>query len=179
ESLALRVNNYYHHGETQKAVEIFADAIRRNPDNDQYYLSLALTELRAGSAADAEGTLRKGREGVPASGKILWGLGVLSALNGDFARAAEQLGRGVDLLPEWGGSYSRMGVFCYQTGQYYEAREVHARFKGSDSGGLDVNRIEQALANAPESPTASAQPLPPAARQQFLQIALSLADRTL
>jgi len=104
---------------------------------------------------------------------------VLSALNGDSARAAEQLGRAVDLLPEWAGSYSTLGVFYYQTGQYDKAREVLARFKGSHSGGLDVNRIEQALANAPESPTASVQPLPPAARQQFLQIALSLADRTL
>ena len=177
--LALLGDIYSHLGETQKAVAIFEDAIRRNPDNDQYYLSLALTELRAGRAADAEGTLRKGRERVPASGKILWGLGVLSALNGDSARAAEQLGRAVDLLPEWAGSYSTLGVFYYQTGQYDKAREVLARFKGSHSGGLDVNRIEQALANAPESPTASVQPLPPAARQQFLQIALSLADRTL
>src|SRR5262249_56818934 len=115
ESLALRVNNYYHHGETQKAVEIFADAIRRNPDNDQYYLSLALTELRAGSAADAEVTLRKGRERVPASGKILWGLGVLSALNGDSTRAAEQLGGAGDLLPGWAGSSPTARAFHYQT----------------------------------------------------------------
>jgi tetratricopeptide (TPR) repeat protein len=177
--LALLGDIYSHLGNAQKATEIFQDAIRRNPDNDQYYLSLALTQLRSGNASDAEATLKRGSDRVPASGKILWGLGVLSALHGDSAQAAEQLGRAVDLLPEWAGSYSTLGVFYYQTGQYDKAREVLSRFKGSHSGGLDVNRIEQALANAPQTSAANAQPLPPAARQQFLQIALSLADRTL
>ena len=53
------------------------------------------------------------------------------------------------------------------------------RFKGSNAGGLDVNRIEQALSQAPERPSTLNQPMPPDARQQFLQIALSVADRTL
>jgi tetratricopeptide (TPR) repeat protein len=177
--LALLGDIYSHLGDAGKASQIFQDAIKRNPDNDQYYLSLALTQLRGGSLNDAEATLKKGAERVPASGKILWGLGVLSALHGDSAQAAEQLGRAVDLLPEWAGSYSTLGVFYYQTGQYDKAREVLSRFKGSHSGGLDVNRIEQALANAPQTSAANAQPLPPAARQQFLEMALSLADRTL
>lgn len=177
--LALLGDIYSHLGNTAKATEIFQDAIKRNPDNDQYYLSLALTQLRGGDLTEAEGTLQKGTERAPASGKILWGRGVLSALHGDSAQAADQLGRAVDLLPEWAGSYSTLGVFYYQTGQYDKAREVLSRFKGSHSGGLDVNRIEQALANAPQTSAANAQPLPPAARQQFLQIALSLADRTL
>jgi len=177
--LALLGDIYSHLGDAIKAAQIFQDAIRRNPDNDQYYLSLALSQLRGGSMNDAEATLKKGAARVPASGKILWGLGVLSALHGDSTQAAEQLGRAVDLLPEWAGGYSTLGVFYYQTGQYDKAREVLSRFKGSRSGGLDVNRIEQALANAPQTSASAAQPLPPAARQQFLQIALSLADRTL
>jgi tetratricopeptide (TPR) repeat protein len=177
--LALVGDIYSHLGDTARSAQIFQDAIRRNPDNDQYYLSLALTQLRAGSLSDAEATLKNGVTRIPSSGKIQWGLGVLSALHGDSAQAAEQLGRAVDLLPEWAGGYSTLGVFYYQTGQYDKAREVLSRFKGSRSGGLDVNRIEQALANAPQTSAVVAQPLPPAARQQFLQIALSLADRTL
>jgi len=170
---------YSHLGDAARSAQIFQDAIRRNPDNDQYYLSLALAQLRAGSLSGAEATLKNGVTRIPSSGKIQWGLGVLSALHGDSAQAAEQLGRAVDLLPEWAGGYSTLGVFYYQTGQYDKAREVLSRFKGSRSGGLDVNRIERALANAPQTSAAVAQPLPPAARQQFLQIALSLADRTL
>jgi len=177
--LALVGDIYSHLGDAARSAQIFQDAIRRNPDNDQYYLSLALAQLRAGSLSGAEATLKNGVTRIPSSGKIQWGLGVLSALHGDSAQAAEQLGRAVDLLPEWAGGYSTLGVFYYQTGQYDKAREVLSRFKGSRSGGLDVNRIEQALANAPQTSAAVAQPLPPAARQQFLQIALSLADRTL
>ena len=156
------------------------DAIKRNPDNDQYYLSLSLTELRANNLSAAESTLSKGLERVPSSGKILWGLGVISALHGNSEQASERLERAVDLLPEWPGGYSTLGVLYYQTGQYDKAREVLSRFKGTHStGGFDTSRIEQALANAPQTSAASAQPLPAAARQQFLQIALSLADRTL
>jgi len=177
--LALLGDIYSHLGDATHSAQIFQDAIRRNHDNDQYYLSLALAQLRAGSLSDAEATLKAGVTRIPSSGKIQWGLGVLSALHGDSAGAAEQLGRAVDLLPEWAGGYSTLGVFYYQTGQYDKAREVLSRFKGSRSGGLDVNRIEQALANAPQTSAVVAQPLPPAARQQFLQIALSLADRTL
>jgi tetratricopeptide (TPR) repeat protein len=178
--LALAGDIYSHLGDSQKAVQIFQDAVRRNPDNDQYYLSLALVELRGGNLAGAEATLNKGLTRVPSSGKILWGLGVISALHGDSSLAAERLEHAVDLLPEWSGSYSTLGVFYYQTGQYDKAREVFSRFKGSrSSGGFDMNRIEQALANAPQTSAATAQPLPIPARQQFLQIALSLADRTL
>jgi hypothetical protein len=91
------------------------------------------------------------------------------------------LERAVELLPEWAGSYSTLGVFYYEIGQIDKAREVLARFKGSNAGGLDVNRIEQALANAPASSSAQAmsQGLSQDARQQLLQLALFLADRTL
>jgi hypothetical protein len=93
---------------------------------------------------------------------------------------AERLERAVDLLPEWPGSYSTLGVFYYQTGQIEKAREVLNRFKGSNAGGLDVNRIEEVLSRAPAATSPSTEaPMSMAARQQFLQLALSLADRTL
>ena len=87
--------------------------------------------------------------------------------------------RAVNLLPEWPGSYSTLGIFYYQTGEIAKARELLARFKGSNAGGLDVNRIEQALAQAPEQPSTLNEPMPENARVQFLQMALSVADRTL
>jgi len=178
--LALLGDIYAHLSDSAKAAQIFKDAIARNPDNDQYYLSLALVQLRRGDLDSAEATLSKGLERVPSSGKILWGLGIVSALRGNSVEAAERLERAVDLLPEWPGSYSTLGVFYYQTGQYAKAREVLDRFKGSHSRtGLDVSRIEQALANAPQTSASTPQPLPMAARQQLLQVAFSLADRTL
>ena len=104
--LALLGDIYAHLGDTAKASEIFRDAIRRNPDNDQYYLSLALVELRSKDVDGAAATLRQGLARIPGSGKILWGLGIVSVLEGKTPQAEQHLERAVDLLPEWPGSYS-------------------------------------------------------------------------
>ena len=178
--LSLFGDIYAHLGDTARATQIFLDAINRNPDNDQYYLSLALIELREKNAGGAEVTLRKGLARIPSSGKIYWGLGIVSVLQGQTLQAAEDFERAMDLLPEWPGSYSTLGFFYFQTGEIAKAREVLNRFKGSNAtGGLDINRIEEALSRAPEMPSTIREPMPMAARAQLLQLALSLADRTL
>ena len=177
--LALLGDIYAHLGEIGKAEEIFRDAISRNPDNDQDYLSLALLQIRSNGLAGARETLLKGQARVPGSGKILWGLGLVSVVEGNTTQAEKQLARAVDLLPEWPGSYSTLGVFYFQTGQIDKAKEVLDRFKNSNVGGLDVDRIEQVLAQASPNSAASNAPMPMASREQLLQLALSLADRTL
>ena len=177
--LALLGDIEVHVGETAKAAEIFRNAITRNPDNDQYYLSLTLLQLRDNDLTGAEQTLQRGLARIPGSGKIVWGLGLVSVLPGNAKQAAAQLEQAVDLLPEWVGSYSTLGVFYYQTGQIEKAREVLNRFKGSNTGGLDVGRIEETLSKAPANTLAAGQPIPEVARQQLLQLALLIADRSL
>jgi tetratricopeptide (TPR) repeat protein len=177
--LALLGDIEAHVGETAKAAEIFRNAITRNPDNDQYYLSLTLLQLRDNDLTGAEQTLQRGLARIPGSGKIVWGLGLVSVLRGNAKQAAAHLEQAVDLLPEWVGSYSTLGVFYYQTGQIEKAREVLNRFKGSNTGGLDVGRIEETLSKAPANTLAAGQPIPEVSRQQLLQLALLIADRSL
>ena len=177
--LALLGDIQAHLGDSPKAIEIFRSAVTRNPDNDQYYLSLALVQLRGNDLYGAEQTLQKGLARIPGSGKLIWGQGLISVMKGNVKQAAERLERAVDLLPEWAGSYSTLGVFYYQTGQIEKAREVLNRFKGSNAGGLDISRIEEALSKAPAKTSAAEQPIPMVARQQTLQFALLIADRSL
>jgi tetratricopeptide (TPR) repeat protein len=178
--LSLLGDVYAHLGERGRATQIFLDAINRNPDNDQYYLSLALVELREKNVGGAHETLQKGLTRIPSSGKIFWGLGIVSVLDGETPQAEKDFVRTVELLPEWSGSYSMLGFFYFQTGEIAKAREVLNRFKGSNAaGGLDINRIEEALSRAPEMPSTIREPMPMAARAQLLQLAFSLADRTL
>ncbi len=178
--LSLLADVQSHLGHTGEAAKILEGAIAKNPDNDQYALSLALDELREGDLASADKTLTKGLARIPDSGKILWGLGIVAALEGNTVEAEARLQRAVELLPEWSASYSVLGVFYYQTGQIAKAREVLSRFKQANpQGGLDVQRIEETLARAPANSSAVPVPLSPAGKQQFLQIALTLADRTL
>jgi Tfp pilus assembly protein PilF len=107
-------------------------------------------------------------------------MGLVAVLEGKEAEAANRLERSVDLLPEWPGSYATLGVFYYQTGQIAKAREVLQRFKSSDTNtGLDIGRIEQVLARAPAADEHPQSTITPEARQQLLQFALSIADRTL
>ncbi len=168
-----------HLGQAARAEEIYRGALTRNPDNDQDYLSLALLDLRENRLSDANQVLLQGQARVPASGKILWGLGLVSALQGNTSAAAARLERAVDMLPEWPGSYSTLGVFYFETGQISKAKEVLDRFRNSNAGGLDIGRIEQVLEQAPQSASAANEPLAPADRQRLLQLALTLADRTL
>jgi tetratricopeptide (TPR) repeat protein len=178
--LSLLADIYGHLGDTGRAEEIYRNAISRNPDNDQEYLALSLLEFRQNNIAAAKQTLLEGQARIPGSGKILWGLGIASALEGNTAEAGDHFERAVDLLPEWPGSYSTLGIFYFETGQIAKAKEVLNRFKNSSgSGGLDLNRIEQVLAQAPETAAAGNEPMSMANRQQLLRFALSLADRTL
>ncbi len=178
--LALVGDIYAHLGQTARAEQNDRGAIERSPDNDQNYLSLALLQFREGDFAAAKHTLLEGQAHVPASGKILWGLGVASVMQGDTAAAAKDFEKAVDLLPEWPGSYSMLGIFYFQTGQITQAREVLDRFRQSGAqGGLDVSRIEQVLDAAPQTNASANSPLPMEKREQLLQMALLLAGRTL
>jgi tetratricopeptide (TPR) repeat protein len=178
--LALLGDIYAHLGEVERAQDLFQRGIKQNPDNEQNYLSLALLNLRQNNLSAAKQILVQGHARVPGSGKIIWGLGLVAALQGETAQAALQLERAVEILPEWPGAYSTLGVFYYETGQIAKATEVLDRFKDSGArGSLDVNRIEETLAQAPATQSTGDEPLSSAKRLQLLQIALYLADKTM
>ena len=178
--LTLLGDIYAHLGNNDQAAEIFRDAITRNPDNDQNYLSLALVDLRTDNVKAAQEALAKGQLRIPASGKISWGLGLVAAMAGNTNEAASRFEHAIELLPEWAGGYSTLGVFYFQIGKIEEAKEVLNRFKQSSVGpSLDISRIEQVLNRATPPATETAGSLSAENKQQLLQFALSLADRTL
>jgi tetratricopeptide (TPR) repeat protein len=179
--LALLADVRAHLGQSDEAVKLWNQVIAANPDQDQAYLSLALVYLRTGDTPGAREALQRGLERTPDSGSLLWGMGVLSAMEGDIPKAEQHLKESVDLLPGWPGSYSALGVLYYQTGQIDKAREALEQFKRSGPrGALDVQRIEQAL-SVPGSASGGGDgvhDMTPQGRQQFLQIALALADQS-
>jgi len=169
-----------HLGKFEDAEKLLRQEITEDPDQDQAYLSLAMVELRSGDTSGTRQTLQRGLSRTPDAGELLWGMGILSVMEGQTERAEQYLEKAVDLLPGWPGSYSTLGVLYYQTGQIDKARETLERFaQGGPRGGLDVQRIEQALsaAAAQNRDSGGVHELAPAARQQFLQIALAYADR--
>ena len=178
--LALSADIYAHLGDVDDAEQMYQSAITRSPDNDQNYLSLALLELRQGNLEGARQTLLQGQARVPASGMILWGLGITSVLDGQTRQAGMQFERALDLLPQWPGSYSILGVYYFETGQIAKAKDVLNRFSNSSAHGvLNIQRIEQVLDEAPANTPENTGPLPMQMRENLLRLALALADKTL
>lgn len=170
---------YGHLGQTQHAVTLFHQVIAENPDMDRAYLSLALAYMRSGDLNDARATLLKGLSRVPNSGELFWGMGILSAVEGNPRHADQYLKKSVDLLPEWPASYSVLGVLYYETGQINKARQTLEEFtQNGPRGVLNVHRIEHALsvAQAENSNKQEIGSLSPQARQQLLEVGLALAD---
>lgn len=166
-------------GRTHEAIELFHQLAAENPDNDQAYLSLALAWLRSGNAPQARQALQQGLARIPDSGKLFWGMGVLAAVEGQLQQAERYLRRSVDLLPGWPAGYSTLGVLYYETGQTEKVRHVLKEFtQNGPAGALNVPRIEQVLSSAPSGNRAAVKSpaLPQRARQEFLHIALALAD---
>ncbi len=96
------------------------------------------------------------------------------------AEAARQLEHAVDLLPQWPGGYSTLGVLYFETGQIAKAHEVLDRFRNSSvSASLDIQRIEQVLDRASSATSSDPATSTIADKSQFLQFAISLADKTL
>jgi tetratricopeptide (TPR) repeat protein len=180
--LALLADTEAHVGRTQEAIQIYRDAIRGSPDKDQNYLSLALAQMQAAQIEQAHETLNQGLARIPDSGKLFWGMGILFAAKCNPQQAIGYLKRSVELLPEWPGSYAALGILYFQTGQLDKSRAVLTQLSQNGlQAAFNVRKIEEVLsaANGPDSQ--GAQPTRFSARQsqQFLQLALTLADETL
>jgi predicted Zn-dependent protease len=173
--LSLLGDVYAHLGREPEATKVFQEAITRSPDKDQYYLS-----LRSGNATAAEETLRKGLTRMPNSGKILWGMGILSMTQGKPDEAEEYLKKCTDLVPEWAVSHAALGIFYYATGQTAKVSETLSRYKElTPDGGLNVKRIEEILASTSATGVSASElkTLSPETRRQFFQLALALIDQ--
>jgi len=167
-TLSLLGDIYAHLGRTSDAAGAFEKAIAKNPDNDQGYLSLAMAELRAGNATAAGQALQRGLQQAPNSGAILWGLGVLSVLEGENSRAESYFQRVLDRMPEWHGSYQTLEMLYAQTGQTEKAQEtlqLEARLS-TPKGHLPAADPEYQKSHV----------LSTEARREFLREALTLAD---
>jgi tetratricopeptide (TPR) repeat protein len=167
-------------GQNDEAIKLYRREVSHYPDRGDAYLSLAMVHLRTGKASEARVTLQQGLARIPDSGQLLWGMGIVSAAEGNAESAEHYLKRSMDLLPQWPGGYSALGVLYYLTGQIEKARETLDQFtQNGPVSALDAKQIEKVLsaANSQQS-SGGVRQLPPLAREQFLQFALTLADRS-
>ena len=177
--LALLGDIYARIGRSRDAIHVLGQAIENSPDNDQYYFSLALAELRADNPARAQTTCEQGLARVPDSGMLYWGLGVVSIIKGDASLGESYLKKAIDLAPSRESTFTALGIFYYEAGRISEAREVLERYSQIfPHGSIDVDRIRKTLDAAPVSGNSGKTVgLSPDARREFFQLALTLAEQ--
>lgn len=159
------------------AEAILKRAAQMSPDDDRRYLSLSLVQIRAADLTGARQTLLEGQARIPDSGRILWGLGVLSVVEGDNQQAESDFEKALDLEPQWESSYSALGTFYFDTGQVAKATQTLDRYaRIFPNGQLNVGALRRVLAEASREQPAGPVFLSPQARSQFLQMAVALAD---
>jgi len=175
--LALLGDIYARLGRSGAAIEVLRKAILTSPNNDEYYLSLALTQLQAGNPEDAYATLQRGLALVPDSGLLHWGTGVALVVRGDAKRGEPYLKKAVELSPSRESTLMVLGIFYYEAGRISEAREVLNRCSEQfPKGSVDVAGIEATLDAASATITPFAK-LSSHARKEFYELALKLAEQ--
>ena len=104
-------------GDAAQASEIFKDAIGRNPDNDQNYLSLALLEFRGDDVADAKQTCLKAKPAFQVPERFFGAWDSLRLSRETQRKPRAELERAVDLAARvaW-RLFHCSGVFYFQTG---------------------------------------------------------------
>jgi tetratricopeptide (TPR) repeat protein len=144
--LALLGDVYARLGRSGAAIEVLRKAILTRPNNDEYYLSLPLTQLKAGNPEDAYAALQRGLVLVPDSGLLHWGAGVALVVQGDAKRGEPYLKKAVELSPSRESTLMVLGIFYYEAGRISEAREVLNRCSEQfPKGSVDVAGIGATL----------------------------------
>lgn len=177
--LSLLGEVYAHLGRNQEAQDVLKEAVGRSPDNDRCYVSLAVEQLRAGSADAAKDTVQGGLARIPDSGPLHWVAGIVAVVRGDTQDGEKYLRKAVDLMSTRETAYVSLGILYYEEGRIAEARQVLQQCAEMfPQGTLNVEKISATLdaASKTEKSPAKTVALSATARQEFCELALTMAD---
>jgi tetratricopeptide (TPR) repeat protein len=178
--LALAGDVDSHLGRNAEAIREFKQAVAASPDNDQYYVSLALAQLQSGNADGAEQTLRNGLTRIPDSGALYWASGVTAGLLGDAGDAERDLKKATELLPSRETVLASLGIFYYESGRIAEAKQVLQRcMEMFPQGMIDLAKVNAVLNAASDSGQSltNRHGLSPEADHEFYRLAVAMADQ--
>ncbi len=170
-----RLNRY------EDASKCLEQAVSVTPDNDQYYVSLALVQLRAGATENADRVARRGLARIPNSGLglLYWTAGIVAVSRGHERDAENLLKKASELSPSRETVAATLGIFYYEVGRYSDAREILRRCEEMfPHGTLDFQKINAVLdaASSSGAPRPSDN-IPPEARKEFYELALMMRDQ--
>jgi Flp pilus assembly protein TadD len=154
-------------------------AITTAPDNDQYYASLAVVQLRAGHVEGADQTVRNGLTRIPDSGLLYWTAGIVAVVRGRGHNAESLLKQASELSPSREAVAATLGIFYYEQGRLSDAREVLRKCEEMfPQGTLDFQKINAVLDAASASGMRKqSDDISSEARKEFYELALAMRDQ--
>lgn len=176
--LGLAGEVYAHLGQYDEAVRSLKQAIAAAPDDDQYYVSLALFRLRAGTPGDAEEIVRLGLSRIPDSAALYWTSGLAAIASGRQQEAETALKKASRLNASSQTYLATLGMLYYQEGRYSEASDVLKQcMELFPRGVMDFQKINAVLNASRDSSPQKPAVLSAAARTQLCQLAIAMRDQ--
>jgi tetratricopeptide (TPR) repeat protein len=176
--LGLAGEVYAHLGQYDEAVRSLNQAIAAAADEDQYYVSLALLRLRAGTPGEAEKIVRLGLSRIPDSAALYWTSGLVAIASGRQQEAETVLKKASRLNASSQTYLATLGMLYYQEGRYSDARDVLKQCMEMFPGGvMDFEKINAVLVASSDSPPQTPAVLSAGARTQLWQFAIAMHDQ--
>ena len=112
-------------GDLANAVKNLQSAVRDAPDQPESYYRLALVFLQGFRDQDAEEVLSTGLRQIPNSPLLLFGLGTIKEVLGDYQRAINYMGKSVNSKHDQPAVWALLGELHAKVGQYDQALEAY------------------------------------------------------
>jgi tetratricopeptide (TPR) repeat protein len=116
--------SYQVDGKSDRAVEIYRDAVKRSPNAVAGRVFLARAYLDSGQVQSAADLLREAVKAAPGSAQAHYQLAiVLANLSSDTAEAVQHLRKAVDLNADYANAHYQLGKLLLQSGDLAGARK--------------------------------------------------------
>jgi len=115
---------YYRRDEPQPAVSELQEAIRLDPQNPEYYYTLAMMFLKHRTADGAILVFHSALKNAPNTAKLWMGLGLSYYILGDTRNAREKLDKAIEVDAGYGPAYIVLCDLLSQTGHDQELIDI-------------------------------------------------------
>lgn len=117
-----------------RAIAIYEQVLKSEPENERPRIELAMTQVQKGSFDDAERTLGAAAEAQSASREMLYSLAEVRFGKGDTAGAERLFQRALNADPSWLRPKLRLGVIAYRKGDRTAATDLFRAILNADAG---------------------------------------------
>jgi Tfp pilus assembly protein PilF len=109
------------HGETDKALALYEEAVKKDPSRGDAWLRLAILQDQQGHFVESADMYHKALQAQPGSAEVYCNMGYSLYLQGRWSEAEMNLRQALTLQPEHSRAHNNLGLLLARTGKEEEA----------------------------------------------------------